>query len=183
MFCSKCGKENKENTNFYVHCGAPLTASKPAQPQAAHAEKPSSLEESEIRKLKKKIRNAGTTAVALGWFSMVGAPPLLLLLAMIDGYTAEALFSWIIETVFAVGVGWVFVKYGKRFNKEVNAESDKAIKILFWVSFALVVGLPLIGSTPGILVVILVFYLFSAQKALKKLADAGMLRADLTLKG
>src|SRR5688572_16067894 len=110
MFCSTCGKENKANAKFCVHCGASLTVNNSAEQKAvpSPSEIQSSLDGSEIKKLKKKIHNAGTSAVALGWFSMVAAPPLLLLLAMIDGYSDEAMLSWIIETVFALGIGWVF---------------------------------------------------------------------------
>lgn len=184
MYCQKCGKENKEGVNYCVNCGAKISAASNSKTQLSPSSPVSkiSLEEGEVKKLKKKISNAGTSAVALGWFSIFIAPPLLLLLAMVDGYSDQALFYWFFDLIFAVGVGWVFVKYGKKFNKTVNAESDKAMKVLLWLSLILVVGLPLLGSRPGVLVIILVFYLFSARKALKKFIAAGMLQGELALK-
>lgn len=183
MFCSKCGKENKENAKFCTHCGTPINLSETSHPQInAHVAAQPTLTESEIKNLKKKILNAGTSAVALGWFSIAIAPILLTVTSSLENNLSDALVLLWFPIVILVGVGALYVKYGKKFNKVVNAESDKAMRVLFWVSLALVFGLPLFGATPGILVVILVFYLFSARKALKKLADAGMLTADLILK-
>ena len=183
MFCSKCGKENKENAKFCTHCGTPLNLSDSSDSQTAtQVAEQSTLTEFDIKKLKKKILNAGTSAVALGWFSIAIAPILLIATSSLENNVSDAIVLLWFPIVILVGMGALYVKYGKKFNKVVNAESDKAMRVLFWVSLALVFGLPLFGATPGILVVILVFYLFSARKALKKLADDGMLNADLILK-
>lgn len=183
MFCSKCGKESKENAKFCTHCGTPLNLSDSSDSQTAtQVTEQSTLTKFDIKKLKKKILNAGTSAVAFGWFSIAVAPIIILLASSAETNIFDSLVILWFPIAIMVGVGALYVKYGKKFNKVANLESAKAIKVLLWVSLGLVFGLPLVGATPGILVIFLVLYLFSAQKSLKKLSDTGMLKTNLILK-
>lgn len=112
----------------------------------------------------KKIYNAGVSAEALGWFNLVANIIISLISFSGNGDSGILIFNLIYISI----VSYLFIKYGK-IIKKVNGVVIKDVNILLWTCLGILVVSLLGGGGIGILLLLEVFYLFSAKSVIKKL--------------
>lgn len=111
----------------------------------------------------KKIYNAGTSAVALGWFSLVVNIILLFIDFSSNGGSGILVFNLIYISI----VSYLFIKYGK-IIKKVNGVTIKDINVLLWTCGGILVVSLLGGGGIGIILLLEIFYLLGAKSVIKK---------------
>jgi len=112
----------------------------------------------------KKIYNAGVSAVALGWFNLI-----VNIILLFISFSENSNFGVLIFNLLYVGiVSYLFIKYGK-IIKKVEGVTLKEINILLWTCGGIVVVSLLGGGGIGIILLLEIFYLFSAKSVIKKL--------------
>lgn len=111
----------------------------------------------------KKIHNAGVSAEALGWFNLVFSI-ILFFIGIIGGADGTYMFG-----VICTGIAsYIFIKYGK-IIKKVNGVTIKDINVLLWTCGGILVVSLLGGGGIGIILLLEIFYLFSAKSVIKNL--------------
>lgn len=112
----------------------------------------------------KKIYNAGTSAVALGWFSLIVNIILLFVDFSSNGGSGILVFNLVYISI----ASYLFIKYGK-IIKKVNGVTIKDINVLLWTCGGILVVSLLGGGGIGIILLLEIFYLFSAKSVIKNL--------------
>jgi len=161
--CSSCGTENKKEAVFCKNCGNKLNAST----------KKSIIQKvtlNEGDKRYQKIKNAGVSGEALGWFNLIVSP----IIAFSDIGETESDFL-IFNLIYFLIVSFIFIKYGKNLKK-VTGASLKDTTVLIWTSVVVILvnilsALGEEGGFSGILFFVELYYLFQARKVLKSLAN------------
>lgn len=151
MICKNCHKEVKENAKFCPFCGDEIMQG--------------FREGSDEYK---KIKNAGSTAEALGWFNLTLG---LLYIIATDVSEGNDPISIFINIIYVIGISFTYIKFGKRVKK-VNNISIKDLNVLLFTTWFVIV-INLLGSLSGgkfmgILFIFELIYLFKAKSILKR---------------
>lgn len=151
MICKNCHKEVKESAKFCPFCGDEIMQG--------------FREGSDEYK---KIKNAGSTAEALGWFNLTLG---LLYIIATDVSEGNDPISIFINVIYVIGISFTYIKFGKRAKKVNNIRIKDLNVLLFTTWFVIVINL--LGSLSGgrfmgILFIFELIYLFKAKSILKR---------------
>lgn len=160
MSCLSCGADNLREATFCKKCGDKLGSDKNKKNIIQ-----STLDEKDERY--KKIKNAGSTAEALGWFNIILSP----ILILINNAELESGY-FIFDLIYVVVVSIIFIKFGKKLKKVICAKMSD-VNILLVLSI-IVVGINILsgmsdGKFVGLLYFFEIFYLLKARSTIKSL--------------
>lgn len=168
MYCMSCGKKNDDDTKYCVHCGSSINPKKILKNNHVvrqNNKTKENLSDEDIQKLIKKIKNAGLSASALGYLSIVVS--CILIYLYFSNKTSGYLLSSII---FSVISSIVIIILGKRIQS-VDYYVKKNLIALFIFSIIYFAILISSGGSIGIIGILLIVYLFSAFSSAKKLLN------------
>jgi len=122
-----------------------------------------------IERWAKKVKNAGSFSVALGWIIIVTIV-LIYLLNLIWNLSEhlDYTFAGLSDVVLASAVGFIWIVLGNRIKNISDKNTKKYIKILFFLSILQVIFSMVSGSAPW-LVILVLYYLVVALKSINGL--------------
>lgn len=152
MFCKFCGVENNDTARFCKKCGKEVNLN------------PKNLD---VDKLKKRIKNAGDSAMAFGWILAI---LIIVTYPIFTFYIPNSDYAIGLSDVFlALAFSFVLIVLGKRIKKITDKNTKKYLNILIALSILWIILSLLVGGKPAILLIILLVYLIMAHSAVKKL--------------
>lgn len=176
MYCSKCGKKIDEDARFCNHCGFSITSKVISEKNHVnkHENKiENDLSKEDITKIIKKIKNAGTTATALGYISI------LINFILIYLYFSDKTSKYLLSDIIFVSIcSIVIIILGKRVQS-IDLYVKKNIITLLLFSIIFFIILVSSGGTIGILGIILLIYLISAYFGARKLLNDNKYKSKL----
>jgi len=162
MICSNCLKEIKDNSKFCIFCGNKIVNFNKNKVNVIN-----NIDEKSDEY--KKIKNAGATGEALGWFNLFFGP-----ISLFINNTEDNSDFLVINLIYFLIISLIFIKYGKKI-KMVNGARIKDINILLIISI-FIIGINILSSISdgkfiGILFVLEMFYLLKARSVVKKVLN------------
>jgi hypothetical protein len=180
--CPSCGELNEEKAIGCIKCGQVFSdgnSKKKEKPPVKKSQELKKNEETEktikekvegdlsLEELRKVVKSAGDSVFAVGIFNLV-VEIFLSFFNYSEGLLDEV--GLILGLIFVSVIYGLLIKWGKKLkddNLEDPISTKKKVGQLIIYTFVIIgIGL-LSGSLPGIIVIILLFYLFKANKRLK----------------
>ncbi len=157
MICPNCKKEIKNGIKFCNFCGEKITKEK-------------TLDENNPSY--KKIKNAGSTAEALGWFNLFFSTLYVVFSGTEEG---NSIGFMAIDCIYLITISLILIKFGKKAKKVTGLKMKDLNILLTTIIFIIFINLiNMIYSEGdvkiiGLLFILELIYLIRAKSALKQI--------------
>lgn len=154
MKCKHCNSNLDAKDKFCKACG-----------RAANLEN----EQFDIEKIRKNLKNTGNSIVAMGWLTIIANVALYFWQSVDPSYAESGLpLSDLTSTTLMVSIAAIYIVLGKRISEGADSSIARYLKILIVLSIIVTLIVSLSGGRVGLLVILVIIYMFSSLRQVGK---------------